>query len=55
MFKDNSAREDFAHYTAKANNNTKVLKNLGPGSYFKQKSPFLKRSYNASLPNNKFY
>lgn len=55
MFKDATSREDFKHYGPKGSNNTIALKNLGPGSYFKSRSPFLKRSYNASLPASKFY
>lgn len=55
MFKDTTGRDDFQSYIPKASNNTNNLKNLGPGSYFKEKSPFLKRSYNASLPQPKFY
>ncbi len=27
----------------------------GPGTYFDKKRPFLKKSYNASLPKRKFY
>lgn len=55
MFKDQTSRRDFASYIANNTNNTAALKNLGPGSYFNQKQPFLKRSFNASLPPNKFY
>jgi len=55
MFKDSTSREDFGHYMPNNTNNTIALKNLGPGSYFKSRSPFLKRSYNASLPESKFY
>jgi hypothetical protein len=55
MFKDSTSREDFGHYLPNNTNNTIALKNLGPGSYFKSRSPFLKRSYNASLPESKFY
>lgn len=49
-FMDSSNREDFNHYIPSGSNNNIVLQNLGPGSYFKSKSPFLKRSFNASLP-----
>ena len=55
MFKNSTSREDFKHYIPKNSNNTIALKNLGPGTYFKSKSPFLKRSFNASLPPSKFY
>lgn len=55
MFKNSTSREDFKHYIPKNTNNTIALKNLGPGTYFKSKSPFLKRSFNASLPPSKFY
>jgi len=55
MFKNSTSREDFKHYIPKNSNNTNALKNLGPGTYFKSKSPFLKRSFNASLPPSKFY
>ena len=50
-----TSRDDFKHYVAINKNNTNALKHLGPGSYFKSKSPFLKRSFNASLPPSKFY
>lgn len=55
MFENSTSRDDFRHYVPKNTNNTIALKNLGPGSYFKSKSPFLKRSFNASLPPSKFY
>ena len=55
MFMDSTSREDFKHYLPNNTNNTIALKNLGPGTYFKDKSPFLKRSYNASLPATRFY
>ncbi len=55
MFRDETSREQFNHYIPKASNNNIALKNLGPGSYFKEQSPFLKRSFNTSLPNNRFY
>jgi hypothetical protein len=55
MFKDQTSREDFQHYIATNSNNSNALKNIGPGTYFKENSPFLKRSYNASLPASKFY
>ena len=55
MFRDETSREQFNHYIPKASNNNIALNNLGPGSYFKEQSPFLKRSFNTSLPNNRFY
>ena len=55
MFRDSTSRNDFGSYIPNNTNNTIKLPNVGPGSYFKGKSPFLKRSFNASLPNNKFY
>lgn len=55
IFKDQTSREDFKFYIPMNSNNPNALKNLGPGSYFKDRSPFLKRSYNASLPASKFY
>ena len=55
MFKNSTSREDFKGYIPKNTNNNIALKNLGPGTYFKSKSPFLKRSFNASLPPSKFY
>jgi hypothetical protein len=55
MFKDQTGREDFKHYIPNHSNNPNALKNIGPGAYFKDKQPFLKRSYNASLPSSKFY
>jgi hypothetical protein len=50
MFKNSTSREDIYHYLPKNSNNTIALKNLGPGSYFKSNSPFLKKTFNASLP-----
>jgi hypothetical protein len=50
MFKDETSREQFNHYIPKDKQ-----ANLGPGAYFKEQSPFLKRSFNTSLPNNRFY
>jgi hypothetical protein len=55
MFRGSTSREEFNHYIPKHTTNTMVLKNIGPGTYFKSKSPFLKRSFNASLPPSKFY
>ena len=50
MFKDETSREQFNHYIPKDKQ-----ANLGPGAFFKEQSPFLKRSFNTSLPNNRFY
>jgi len=33
----------------------KTITNLGPGSYFRKVRPFLKGSFNVSLPKRKFY
>lgn len=55
MFKTKTSRHDFASYIPNNTNNNAALKNLGPGSYFNSKQPFLKRSFNASLPQSKFY
>lgn len=55
MFKTKTSRHDFASYIPNNTNNNAALKNLGPGSYFNNKQPFLKRSFNASLPQSKFY
>ena len=55
MFKDSTGRDDYKHYVPTNNNNSIALKNLGPGTYFQNASPFLKRSFNASLPESRFY
>jgi hypothetical protein len=55
MFKTKTSRQNFGSYMPSNTNHTAALKNLGPGSYFNAKQPFLKRSFNASLPHAKFY
>lgn len=55
MFMDSTSRQDHKNYVAQNSNHPNALKNIGPGAYFKGQSPFLKRSFNASLPESKFY
>jgi hypothetical protein len=55
MFKNSTSRQDFKSYIPINKNNNIALKNLGPGSYNKSPSPFLKRSFNSSLPASKFF
>ena len=55
MFLDSTDRKKQGTYVPYHSNNNNALQQLGPGSYFKDNSPFLKRSFNASLPTNKYY
>jgi hypothetical protein len=50
IFRDNTTRDDYRSYMA----DKKRLPKMGPAAYHTGGRPFLKKTYNASLPPAKF-
>ena len=50
-FKDSTSRDDHKSYLAHEKNKT----SLAPTDYFTEQRPFLKKTFNATLPPPKFY
>jgi hypothetical protein len=57
MFKTTFRKLDYQEIPtlSKLNPTLVAIVTPGPGTYFDKKRPFLKKSYNASLPKRKFY
>jgi Sperm-tail PG-rich repeat len=57
MFRASSRKIESLEYPtiSKLNPTLAPATQPGPGAYFEKKQPFLKKSYNASLPRRKFY
>jgi hypothetical protein len=57
MFKTSYRKIDSLEYPTISKLNPTLAPSVipGPGAYFEKKRPFLKKSYNASLPKRKFY
>ena len=46
IFRDRTSRDDFKHYLA----HEKYKPQVAPNAYFEETRPFLKKTFNASLP-----
>ena len=50
-FKDSTSRDDYKSYMA----HEKKKAPIAPSDYFQEQRPFLKKTFNASLPKPNFY